>query len=56
MRDNVNSALRRVPAWVLYVLAPLPVVWIYYLGVTGGLGVDPANRSNTNLDCGAFGC
>lgn len=49
MRDNVNSALRRVPAWVLYVLAPLPVVWIYYLGVTGGLGVDPAKQIEHQL-------
>ncbi|MFP7675370.1 protein-methionine-sulfoxide reductase heme-binding subunit MsrQ [Marivita sp. S0852] len=42
MVDALNSALRRIPAWVLYTLSPIPVVWIYYMGVTGQLGVDPA--------------
>lgn len=42
MVTALNSGLRRVPAWVLYVIAPVPVVWIYYLGITGQLGVDPA--------------
>lgn len=45
----VNSVLRRVPAWVLYALAPVPVVWIFYLGLTGGLGVDPAKRIEHEL-------
>ncbi|SHI02150.1 protein-methionine-sulfoxide reductase heme-binding subunit MsrQ [Marivita hallyeonensis] len=38
----LNSGLRRVHAWVLYAAAPFPVLWIYYLGLTGQLGVDPA--------------
>lgn len=45
----MNTALRRVPPWTLYILAPLPVVWIYYLGLTGGLGVDPAKRIEHQL-------
>lgn len=49
MADLLNSVLRRVPAWSLYVLAPLPVVWIYYLGLTGQLGVDPAKRIEHEL-------
>lgn len=38
----LNSALRRVPAPLLYLLAPIPVVWIYWQGINGQLGVDPA--------------
>jgi len=47
--DALNTALRRVPPWTLYILAPLPVAWIYYLGLTGGLGVDPAKRIEHQL-------
>lgn len=41
MIDRVNSGLRRVPAWLLYVVLPLPAVWFLYLGLTGGLGAEP---------------
>ena len=49
MVDQINIALRRVPAWVLYLLAPLPVLIIYYLGLTGALGIDPAKRIEHEL-------
>lgn len=49
MVDYLNAALRRVPAWVLYILAPMPVLVIYYLGLTGALGVDPAKRIEHEL-------
>lgn len=39
--QSVNGALRRVPAWVLYIVGPLPAFWFLYLGLTGGLGVEP---------------
>ena len=42
MTDALNSGLRRIPAWLLYVAAPVPVIWIFYLGLIGQLGVDPA--------------
>lgn len=41
MIDRVNSGLRRVPAWLLYIVLPLPAVWFLYLGLTGGLGAEP---------------
>jgi sulfoxide reductase heme-binding subunit YedZ len=47
--DRINSALRHVPPWVLYILAPVPVLWIYWLGITGGLGIDPAKRIEHEL-------
>ncbi len=37
----VNDFLRHVPAWPLYILGALPVIWVFWQGVTGGLGVDP---------------
>lgn len=45
----VNTALRKVPAWVLYLLAPLPVLVLFYLGLTGALGIDPAKRIEHEL-------
>ena len=38
---RVNAALRRLPVWPVYVLGLLPAVWLFWLGLTGGLGPDP---------------
>ena len=37
----INSVSRRLPPWLLYMIAPLPVAWFLYLGFTGRLGVEP---------------
>jgi len=37
----VNSALRRVPSWLIYICGLVPAVWLFWLGLTGGLGVEP---------------
>ncbi len=37
----LSQILRRVPVWVVYVLGLLPAPWLFYLGLTGGLGVEP---------------
>ncbi len=39
--NRLNRATRKLPAWPLYILGPVPIVWLYYLGFTGQLGVDP---------------
>lgn len=49
MVDKINTTLRRVPAWVLYALAPIPVIALFYLGLTGELGIDPAKRIEHEL-------
>lgn len=41
MVARINTTLRRVPTWPLYVLFALPAPWLVYLGATGGLGVEP---------------
>lgn len=39
--QGINTALRRVPAWPLYIVGLSPAVWFFWLGATGGLGVEP---------------
>lgn len=45
----LNSALRRVPVWLVYVLGLVPPVWLFWLGLTGGLGVDPVKALEHRL-------
>lgn len=37
----LNVALRRVPAWSLYVVGAAWAAWLFWLGLTGGLGAEP---------------
>ncbi|MEX5563405.1 protein-methionine-sulfoxide reductase heme-binding subunit MsrQ [Pseudophaeobacter sp. 1A16562] len=39
--DGLNQLLRRVPVWSVYLLGLLPVPVLFFLGLTGGLGVEP---------------
>lgn len=39
--DRINSAARRVPTWIVYLLLALPIPYLFYLGLTGGLGREP---------------
>lgn len=39
--DIVNQTARRLPEWPLYILGFLPAAWLLWLGVNGGLGVEP---------------
>jgi len=41
MIDRVNQALRRLPEWPLYPLGIVPAGWLLWLGLNGGLGVEP---------------
>lgn len=41
LADQVNTAVRRIPVWLVYTLGLLPAPWFLYLGLTGGLGVEP---------------
>ncbi len=36
-----NQLVRRLPVWAVYLLGALPAPWMFYLGLTGGLGVEP---------------
>ncbi len=39
--QRINQSLRRVPAWPIYILAPLPGLWVFWLAVNNQLGPDP---------------
>jgi len=41
--DRLNQSLRLVPTWLVYLAGLLWAVWLFYLGLTGGLGVEPIN-------------
>lgn len=41
MIDRINQTLRKLPDWPLYVIGVIPIIWIYYRGATGHLGVEP---------------
>ncbi|RYH08249.1 protein-methionine-sulfoxide reductase heme-binding subunit MsrQ [Tropicimonas sp. IMCC6043] len=47
--DRINGMLRNVPTWPLYPLGALPVVWLFWSGLTGGLGVDPVKSIEHQL-------
>ncbi len=38
---RLNDLLRRIPIWSVYLLGALPAPWLFYQGMTGGLGVEP---------------
>lgn len=39
--DRVNGMLRRVPAWPIYIVGPIPAALLFWQGVAGTLGPDP---------------
>ncbi|ALI55922.1 protein-methionine-sulfoxide reductase heme-binding subunit MsrQ [Celeribacter marinus] len=42
--DVLNNAVRRIPAWPLYIVAVIPPVAMFYWAITGQLGVDPVKN------------
>jgi sulfoxide reductase heme-binding subunit YedZ len=49
LAERVNGALRRMPVWPVYVVGALPPFWFLYLGLTGGLGVEPIKELEHRL-------
>lgn len=49
MIQTLNTMLRRVPANTVYVIGLVWVVWLFYLGMTGGLGAEPINALERRL-------
>jgi len=39
--QRINQFIGRAPPWLVYVVAVFPPCWFLYLGLTGGLGVEP---------------
>ena len=47
--DRLNALARRVPIWVVYTLYALPAPVLFYMGATGGLGVEPIKALEREL-------
>ncbi|HHI70643.1 MAG TPA: sulfoxide reductase heme-binding subunit YedZ, partial [Rhodobacteraceae bacterium] len=45
----INAALKKIPTWPLYVIGPLPLFWLYYLGLSNQLGADPVKEIERQL-------
>ena len=43
MIQSLNLALRRIPAPLIYISGVFWVAYLFYLGMTGGLGAEPIN-------------
>ena len=41
LADRLNAAARRLPPPALYLAGLIPVVWVFWAGATGRLGVEP---------------
>jgi sulfoxide reductase heme-binding subunit YedZ len=41
IRQAINSGLKRLPAWPLYIILAVPGIWVFYMAVTNQLGADP---------------
>lgn len=41
LKDRVNRGLRLIPPWTLYILGAAYAGWLFFLALTGGLGVEP---------------
>lgn len=39
--QRINGALRRVPAWPIYIIGPIPGIWVFWLALNNQLGADP---------------
>lgn len=49
MIEAVNGALRRIPGWAVYALGLVPLAWIVWLVLSGGIGVDPVKAIEHRL-------
>lgn len=47
--DGVNAALRRLPPGAVYLAGLIPLAWIVWLTVHGGIGVDPVKEIEHRL-------
>lgn len=49
MLQRLNQTIGRVPPWLIYLFSVFPPVWFLYLGLTGGLGVEPISELEHRL-------
>ena len=47
--DRFNAWLRLIPAWLVYLLGVAHILWLFWLGATGGLGIEPISALEHKL-------
>ncbi len=47
--QTINDRLRHLPTWPVYLVGAIPPFWWFYLGLTGGLGVEPIKEFEHRL-------
>ena len=47
--DRLNSALRRLPTWAVYLAGALPFLWLAWNVAQGDLGPDPVKAVEHRL-------
>jgi len=47
--EQTNAILRRCPPWIIYLIGVAHIVWLFWLGATGGLGAEPINALQREL-------
>ncbi len=53
IKHRINDVARHIPPTAIYIVGGLPAFWFLYLGLTGGLGVEPIKALEQEL--GLFG-
>ena len=56
LSGRINTAMRRVPAWPIYIVCVLAVVWLFWRGASGVLGPDPVKVIERQLGEWAIWC
>jgi sulfoxide reductase heme-binding subunit YedZ len=54
MIQSLNSVLRRIPAPSIYISGVFWVAYLFYLGMTGGLGAEPINALERRIGLNAL--
>ena len=47
--DRINAGARKLPVWVVYTAGLLWPVWLFYLAVSGAMGIDPVKALEHEL-------
>lgn len=47
--DHINTYARKLPVWVVYAIGLLWPAWLFYLAISGAMGIDPVKALEHEL-------